>query len=267
MLRFISFGSGSSGNSYYLFTETDGILIDAGLGIRTLKKDFREYGLHFDRINAILVTHDHADHIKAVGMMSTEYDVNVYATPEVHEGILSNYCVTKKVTPQHRKGIEKNRPFKVGPFKITAFEIPHDSRDNVGYCIEYENITFCIMTDVGHVTDEMKTYIGKANYLVMEANHDEEMLKQGPYPEFLKQRILSLKGHLSNTDCGKAIAENATQNLKHVWLCHLSEENNHPEMAKKTVEHVLRSYGIVPGKDFQITVLKRKQPTGIEELQ
>jgi len=96
MLRFISFGSGSSGNSYYLFTEKDGLLIDAGVGIRSLKKYFREYGFRTDNLSGILITHDHADHVKAVGKFSAEYGINVYATEEVHKGIVRNYCVTKK---------------------------------------------------------------------------------------------------------------------------------------------------------------------------
>ena len=122
------------------------------------------------------------------------------------------------------------------------------------------------MTDVGHVTDEMKSFINEANYLVIEANHDEEMLLQGPYPQYLKNRIMGSEGHLSNKDCAKALAENATPALRHVWLCHLSEENNHPELARKTVEMILQSYGIIPGKDFMLDVLKRKTPTGIFEL-
>jgi phosphoribosyl 1,2-cyclic phosphodiesterase len=122
------------------------------------------------------------------------------------------------------------------------------------------------MTDAGSVTDEMKETISRANYLIIEANHDVEMVEGGPYPEFLKKRILSATGHLSNTECGKVIAENMSECLRHVWLCHLSEENNHPELARKTVETILRSYGIVPGKDMELEVLRRQLPTGVYEL-
>jgi len=266
MLRFISFGSGSSGNCYYLFTETDGLLIDTGLGIRTIKKDFREYGLRINDVGNILVTHDHADHVKAVGALSSEYDLDVYATHAVHEGIHRNYCVTKKISEPHRKYVEKGKTFRLGPFEITPFGVPHDSSDNVGYCVVCEGITFCLMTDVGHVTDEMKTFITRANYLVIEANHDVEMLKNGPYPDFLKTRVLGENGHLSNAACAQALAENASPDLRHVWLCHLSEENNHPELARKTIEHTLRGYGIVAGADFELTVLKRRTPSDIVEL-
>ena len=112
----------------------------------------------------------------------------------------------------------------------------------------------------------MKSFISRAQYLVIEANHDEEMVKSGPYPQFLKDRILSSTGHMNNHDCGVAIAENMSERLRRVWLCHLSEENNHPELARKTVEGVLRSYGIAVGADVQLEVLKRTTPTGVYEL-
>lgn len=105
-----------------------------------------------------------------------------------------------------------------------------------------------------------------SDYLVLEANYDQEMLRVGNYPQYLKDRIASDRGHLSNADCGEALANNATEKLKKVWLCHLSEENNHPVLAQKTVEQVLRSYGIIAGKDFEIEVLKRKTASEMFEL-
>jgi phosphoribosyl 1,2-cyclic phosphodiesterase len=266
MLKFISFGSGSSGNCYFLYTEHDGLLIDVGVGIRTLKKHFRDYGLTMAQIHHVFITHDHADHIKSVGSISNDYQLPVYATATVHEGIDRNYCVQRKVSAELRRKIEPGVMMQVGDFCITPFSVPHDSSDNVGYFIEAEGTTFCMITDAGMVTEEMAQYIGRAQYLVIEANHDVEMLDQGPYPQHLKTRILSETGHLSNTNCGEAVANNMTEQLRYVWLCHLSEENNHPELARKTVEAVLRSYGIVVGKDIQLEVLKRTKPTGIFEL-
>ncbi len=266
MLKFISFGSGSSGNCYYLYTETDGLMIDAGIGLRTLKKYFKNYGLSLSDVHHLLVTHDHADHVKSVGSLSNEYGLDVYTTGKVHSGIERNYCVRKKVEGGHVKRIEKGISFKVGEFTVTPFGVPHDSSDNVGYKVECEGIVFVLMTDIGHVTDEMKPFIGEANYLVIEANHDVEMLKNGHYPEYLKTRILGPDGHLSNNDCAEALAGNASDALHHVWLCHLSEENNHPILALKSVEQVLRSYGLIAGKDFIVEVLKRKVPSEIFDL-
>ncbi len=267
MMKFISFGSGSSGNCYLLITPNDALLIDLGVGLRGLKKDFREYGFSLSMVHHVLITHDHADHIKSVGSFSHDFNVPVYATREVHVGINRNYCVTQKVTSELAHVVEKGTTYQIGDFSVTPFGVPHDSSDNVGYFIEAEGTNFCIMTDVGYVTDEMKDYIRRARHLVIEANHDEEMVMGGPYPQFLKTRILSQTGHLSNRNCALALIENMSEDLKNVWLCHLSEENNHPELARKTVESLLRDYGVIAGVDLQLEVLKRNSPTGVFELE
>ena len=266
MLKFISFGSGSSGNCYYLGTATDGLIIDIGIGIRTLKKYCREYGIQLNSIKRILITHDHADHIKSVGSLSHDCNLPVYATHKVHEGIDQNYCVAKKVSQDHKHELVIGEQVQLGDFKVRPFAVPHDASENVGYELEVEGIVFVVLTDVGSITDDIKQAINRANYLVIEANHDVEMLKNGPYPKYLKERIASSIGHLSNTECGKVLAENMTERLKHVWLCHLSEENNHPELARKTVDATLRSYGIIAGKDLELEVLKRKMPSEVYEL-
>lgn len=260
-------GSGSSGNCYCLFTENDGLMIDAGIGIRLLKRSFKEYGLSLSQIHHILVTHDHADHVKSVGAISLDYQLPVYATQLVHAGIERNYCVHKKVAPAYMEVIDKGQPFQLGDFTVTPFGVPHDSSDNVGYKIECGNIVFTLMTDIGHVTDEMKAVIAETNYLVIEANHDPKMLMYGPYPQQLKIRILGPNGHLANQDCAQALAENMTERMRHVWLCHLSEENNRPDLAHETVAHILRTIGIQAGTDVLLDVLKRKSPSSLYNLE
>ena len=177
MLKFISFGSGSSGNCYYLSTATDGLIIDIGVGIRTLKKQFREYGISLNSVRRIFVTHDHADHIKSVGSFSHDYHVPVYATRLVHQGIDHNYCVQRKVLEELKNVMEINQPVQAGEFLVRSFSVPHDASENVGYEIQVEGVTFVIITDMGSVTEEIKEVISRANYLVIEANHDIEMLK------------------------------------------------------------------------------------------
>ena len=167
MLKFFCLGSGSSGNCYFLFTDDFGILIDAGIGIRNIKKHFRTYGLSLDQINAVLVTHDHADHIKAIGNLAKDYDLPVYATAEVHEGMNRNYCMTTKLDPEHTRYIVKEQPFRLGQFEITPFEVPHDSTDNVGFSITCGQVNFCLITDVGHISENIPPYLQKANYLVL----------------------------------------------------------------------------------------------------
>ena len=266
MLKFISFGSGSSGNCYYLLTEHGGMMIDAGVGLRTLRKYFYEYGISATDLHNILITHDHADHIKSVGVVSEKCKAPVHATSLVHAGIDSNYSVRCKVDKERKVVIEKGKQFVWDGMQITPFHVPHDSNENVGYRIEYDGVVFCIMTDVGHVTDEMKEMIREANYLVIEANYDDEMLEVGPYPRYLKDRIKSGTGHLSNAKCAQAIIENFSPNLRHVWLCHLSEENNHPELARKSITQMLHEGGIEVGRDVQLDVLKRRMPDGFYEL-
>lgn len=283
MLSFISLGSGSSGNCYYLFNGAFGILIDAGISARTLKKHFTGYGLRLDGIRYMLITHDHADHVKYAGKISAELNLPVYATAMAHRGIAHNYCVRQKIHPRNIRIMQKGGSIVLGEpaldgmdaaavaagrhcAVVTSFDVPHDSNDNVGYKIEWEDAVFCLITDAGHVTDEMKRRIGEAQYLVIEANHDTDMLMNGTYPQSLKERVASDHGHLSNLDCGKAIAENASQRLRHAWLCHLSHENNSPQLALKTVADTLERHGIVPGRDIQIDALLRNTPSRIFNL-
>lgn len=261
-IKFLSLGSGSSGNCYYLGTDTYGILIDAGIGIRTIKKVFKEYNLPFDSILAIFITHDHADHIKAVGTLGEKYGIPVYTTPEIHKGINKSYCMTEKLSTCVRY-IEKEVPIQIKNFHITCFEVPHDGTDNVGYSIEVGGKVISFLTDLGEITPVAAKYINKTNYLILEANYDEEMLDMGPYPQYLKERIKGPNGHLCNKDTANFLAENIHEDLKFVGLCHLSKENNHPDLAYKTIELSLRSRGIIIGKDLQLTVLKRNTPTGI----
>ena len=262
----MSLASGSSGNCYYLGTDTYGILIDAGIGIRTIKKRLKEVGIPMEHIVAVFITHDHADHIKSVGKLASDCGLPIYSTELVHQGIARNYCVAPKLDSDKKIIIKKNEPFTLGDFTITPFHVPHDSTDCVGYRLEVENIRFCLITDIGHVTEEVQEEVSKANYLILESNHDREMLMKGPYPAFLKGRIAGADGHLSNTEAGELLANFASPNLRHVWLCHLSEENNHPVLAQKTVDGILRSYGIIPGKDFKLEVLKRRNPSQVYDL-
>ena len=167
------------------------------------------------------------------------------------------------------KFVPKNEEFSIGTLRITAFELPHDSAENVGYSIRTdhpEDGVFTIMTDIGTLTDKVYEYIGKSNYLVFESNYDEEMLANGTYPKMLQERIKGGHGHLSNHQSAEALANSFHEGLQNVWLCHLSEENNHPELARKTVEYHLRGYGIIAGKDFQLEVLKRHVASDLYEL-
>lgn len=265
-IKFISLASGSSGNCYFLGTDAYGILVDAGIGIRTIKKHLKDFGIGLDMIRAVFITHDHADHIKAVGHLGEKFGIPVYSTPEIHAGINKSYCVTEKLSICVRH-LSKGVRIQIEDFGITAFEVPHDGTDNVGYCIEADGKTFSFLTDLGHITPDAAKYICKANYLILEANYDEEMLKMGPYPQYLKERIAGPNGHMSNRETAEFLAENINEKMKYIWLCHLSKDNNHPELACKTVELSLKDKGVLVGKDVQLIALKRNTPSEVYELE
>lgn len=266
MLNFISFGSGSSGNCYFFYNDQDNLMVDIGVGTRTLKKHFSNYGLKLTQIQNIIVTHDHADHIKSAGSISKSLDIPVYATSLVHQGIERNYCVRAKIPAANQRVVEPDVSQQVGHFVVTPFSVPHDSMDCVGYKIQYEGITIVLATDVGEITDDIKQAVHEADYLIIEANHDENMLMNGSYSPYLKQRVMGPRGHLSNKNCGKVLAEQTSPTLKHIWLCHLSEENNHPELARITIEQALAEANKPVGEHLRLDVLKRKTPTGIFTL-
>lgn len=259
---FFSLASGSSGNCYFLGSEEYGILIDAGVGIRTIKKVLKERNIDLDKIIGILVTHDHADHIKTVGCLGEKHCIPVYTTEKVHSGIDRSRYVEETLY-MSRRIIEKDVPFFIKDFTITAFDVPHDSTDNVGYFIEFENHKFTLATDIGCITDTIIKYARKANHLVIEANYDEEMLQFGTYPAFLKERITSATGHLSNRETADFLAKIYHANLHNIWLCHLSRDNNHPELAFKTIDIRLFREGIRVGKDVNIITLKRTHPSDV----
>lgn len=267
MIRFLSLGSGSSGNGYYLEADGYAIMIDFGLGRRYVKKALHDFGLTLASIHAIVVTHDHTDHVKSVGAFATEFHLPVYASSMVHMGISRNRFMSKKVPPEQVRLLEAGETIQLGPFSITSFHVPHDSAGNNGYFIAQEGgPTFLLMTDVGHFTDEMLAFVPQADYMVVEANYDPAMLQNGPYPEYLKQRITSGRGHLSNRQTAEVLATHLTERTRRVWLCHLSEENNHPELARITVENTIRQQTQLFEKGLQLEVLRRKVPTGIYEL-
>lgn len=257
---FFSLASGSNGNCYYLGNRHYGILVDAGIGVRTIKKRLKMYDIDISSIHAVLVTHDHWDHIKSVGNLGEKLSIPVYATRKVHRGIDSCRLVTEKLNGS-RYYFEKEIPFQINDFSITAFDVPHDSSDNSGFYFEFGNHALTLATDVGGITESVARYARKAHHLVIESNYDEEMLRNGRYPYHLKKRITSGSGHLSNRQTAEFLAKNCGAHLKNIWLCHLSGDNNKPELAYETVEKMLLQQGVPLGKTLFLNVFKRNTPS------
>ena len=189
------------------------------------------------------MTNDHTDHIKSVGVFGEKYHIPVYATKEMHEGINRNYRVTEKLVSSCKQ-FKKGEHITIRDFVIQSFPVSHDASDCVGYSIIYGEQRFVVATDLGFIGKEAADHIAKANYLVIEANYDENMLMKGPYPYPLKQRVRSHVGHLSNEHTAKFLADNWHERLTHVFLCHLSQEKNTPELAYTAGQGALQEKGI-----------------------
>ncbi|MDR0864056.1 MAG: MBL fold metallo-hydrolase [Candidatus Symbiothrix sp.] len=265
-LRFLSLGSGSSGNCYYLGTEEYGILLDAGINIRTIKKILKDNQVGLEQIMAVFITHDHTDHIKGVSSLGERHSIPVYATQLVHEGIDHNRYVSYKLHTS-RRILEKEQPVIIRDFTVTAFDVPHDTNDCTGYYVQYKQHNCVLATDVGHINEAVGKYIRLANHLIIEANYDEEMLYTGNYPIFLKERISCGSGHLCNTETADFLAANFNSHLKNIWLCHLSGDNNHPELAYRTVETAFKQQGIRVGQDVNLVALERTVPSELYILE
>ncbi len=261
MFRFESFGSGSSGNAYYICTEAGAILIDAGVAIRRFQKDMRNYGASLGKVAGILVTHNHVDHVRCLGILNNKHEIPVYLTDLTMQGIKENPVITKKPNTANSHIIEKDKSFRILDLEITPFEVPHDSKDCVGYFIRHGATTFCIVTDCGNWTDTIDKYVAQAEHIVLESNYDPIMLSSGPYPIFLQNRIRNGHGHLSNDQAAEVIKQHQ-HHLKNIWLCHLSEKNNTPQAALESACSAL-----CENSTTKITALSRITPSNFFDLE
>lgn len=264
MIRFMSFKSGSSGNCYYIGSEKGGLLVDAGASLRGVKRALADNGLSLDCFSAILVTHDHFDHVHNLGSYCKKLMRPVYATPKVHAA-LSRYALTCGVINPCRKDIPVGGtveiPLESMTAKVRCFAVPHDATETVGYSIDLDGFRFVIMTDVGRMTDEAVALAREADALVIESNYDSDMLASGPYPIELQNRIRDGHGHISNDECADALRRIYHEGLNNVFLCHLSENNNTPEMAFAASRAVLDELTPADARKVALRCLPRTYPS------
>lgn len=250
-LKFISLGSGSSGNCSFIGYDKGGVLIDAGVRADFVETTLRDNGIPMSEVKGIVLTHDHSDHIQYVyRLLRAHRHMRLFCTNRVMTGLLRRHNVTKRIKEYH-SAVYKEIPFSVLDMKITAFEVPHDGSDNMGFSITVADRNFVFATDMGAVSERALHYIRQAHYLVVEANYDLEMLLNGRYPDYLKARIQTRYGHMDNALTGKLLAEVAGNGLKYVFLCHLSKDNNTPEKAVSTVRKTLTDAGYIVGTDAE----------------
>ncbi len=262
-MRVCNLASGSSGNATYIEGEKSKILVDCGLTEKDLSERLLMLGVNIADIDAVIVSHEHIDHIRSLGTLSKKYGVKIYAHVDEWPAILSKQ---KNINPASQIAFF-DMQFDISGIKITPIELSHDSEKCFGFSFEENDKKFSILTDLGHTNDRILSQVAGSVLVYLEANYDEERLWANPnYPLTLKRRINSNKGHLSNTSSAKAIEALSKTGTKHVVLSHLSEKNNTPNLAYSTVCGYLDSKGIKPGSDINIDVARQDRPTKIFNL-
>ena len=262
-LRFAPLLSGSSGNALYIGAGDTHILVDAGVSMAKLLPQMKDAGLDPKDLDCILVTHEHSDHVQGVGVLSRKFHIPICATQGTWDGMEKKIG---KIEPEHVRIIEAGRDFYLGRLNIMPFSIPHDANDPVGYSFRLGGIKCAIATDIGCIKPGWMDEVAGSDVLLLEANHDVDMLRAGSYPYALKRRILGKNGHLNNDDCGRAAVELAQRGVRHIILGHLSAENNHPDLAMLTVEMALRTEGIEPGRHIDLSIARRDCLCGVFSL-
>lgn len=238
--------SGSTGNSVFLDFKHTKILVDAGISTRRIKNSLGELGVEIEELDGVVITHEHRDHVSGLATMTKKYSIPIYASKNTWDAM---YCrelipeVCCKVLPTS---------LEIGEVRVEPFSISHDAADPVGFRFFSDNLKYSVVTDLGFVTEEVKQAIALSDILVLESNHDLDMLENGPYPWHLKKRILSNRGHLSNYDAGWTLARLERKPKMQVFLAHMSQKNNDPQVAMETVSNILTQYGCKLGSEIEL---------------
>ncbi|MEJ6952239.1 MBL fold metallo-hydrolase [Natronospora cellulosivora (SeqCode)] len=253
--------SGSSGNAIYISDDKTSLLIDAGLSGVEVERRLSKIDVSADDLDAILITHEHSDHIKGVGVLSRRYDLPIYANDLTWNGSEKKLGKIKPYNCQVFKG-----DFMLGNLGVSPFSISHDAADPVGYIITCGNKRIGHATDMGYVSTEIEECLKALDLLIIESNHDFEMLMSGSYPWPLKNRIKGEKGHLSNDDTADLLPRIVGSNFPRILLAHLSKDNNKPELAYITAKNNLEDKGFVIGEDLELEYTYRNKPTQLFEV-
>jgi phosphoribosyl 1,2-cyclic phosphodiesterase len=245
MVRVSVLASGSKGNSAVVSSSTTRILVDAGLSCREILNRMRKAGEDPESLSAIVVTHEHSDHVGGLGVLARKLKVPVYITGPTHSAWFRLVKHEAKRAGEQARDLERRqffeagRSFQIGDVSVMPFTIPHDAADPVGFTFKAEGVKIGIVTDLGYMSANVKEHLRRSDVLMIESNHDVEMLRMGTYPWSVKQRIASRAGHLSNEDLAEFLRKDYDGGAEFVILAHLSEQNNHPERARVMAEQAL----------------------------
>lgn len=240
-LRFSVLASGSTGNAFYIESESEKILVDAGLSGKKLDELFAGIGRDAGDLTGILVTHEHSDHVKGLGIFARKHNLPIYANEKTWKAMEP---MIGKLTLEQKFyfGMEEMKTFS--DMEIESFGVSHDAAEPMFYTFRHDGKKVALVTDLGYVSERIKKTVEAADAYIFEANHDVEMLRVGRYPWNVKRRILGDSGHVSNEDSGLAIADIIDNNTRRIYLAHLSQDNNMKDLARMSVDHVLKERGI-----------------------
>ena len=262
MLKFCSLYSGSTGNSLLVQTENTNILIDAGVSTRKIEVALRELSISPDNISAILITHEHSDHVQSVGNLSKKYNIPVFSNEETWIALSDEH--KSKIAESNVNFYVANEKFEIDDLEIYPFSIPHDAVDPCGFSVFADNKKVSVATDIGHVEESLITTLIGSDILLIESNYDNDTLLCGSYPYFLKRRILGDLGHLSNDATSKLVRRLYENGVNKFILGHLSKENNFPELAYQAVYNELSSSNVKT--PFTLSIAKRDSIDDVVEL-
>ncbi len=257
-MRFSVLASGSSGNAIYVENDEHAFLVDAGLSGRKMEELFASVDRNMKKLSGILVTHEHSDHIKGLGILARKYNVPIYANEKTW---MAMDPLVGKIPLEQRFQFDMETVKSFGSIDIQSFAVSHDAADPMFYVFHENGRKLVLITDTGYVSDRMKGHIQGADSFVFESNHDVGMLQMGRYPWSVKRRILSDVGHVSNEDAAVAMSEVVEQKPTRMYLSHLSKDNNMKDLARMSVSQTLQSCGIVPGEFLHLYDTDANKPT------
>lgn len=259
-MNLCSIASGSSGNCIYVGNESTHLLVDAGISKKRIEEGLLSIDIDPNKLNGILITHEHSDHISGIGVLARKYKMPIYGTVETIASILKTKNVGK-IPEECFHFIKPEEAFMINDIQVNPFSMSHDASNPVCYTLSSNSKKVGVATDLGMFDEHIVKHLSDSEIILLEANHDVNMLQVGSYPYYLKQRILGNRGHLSNENAGRLINQIMHDKLKYVFLGHLSKENNFEELAYETVKNELEAYHADVLNTIVMKVAKRDRPS------